>query len=149
MRQEKFKTGLLAQSEEFKKQVSSLTDEFNSKGPFSSGLSTSEAFENIANIRTQLQALKEQEQTLRKGLNIFKIDQPPSKEISALEKVSVSLGWDFCESVCGLGVLSAVLKSFMTFSHALLSITSLIITVDLQYGVIGCSIVLLIPRSGF
>jgi hypothetical protein len=47
-----------------------------------------EALEQVAAIRVQLNALKEQEQQLRRGLGIFKIDQPPSKEIAALEKVS-------------------------------------------------------------
>ena len=48
---------------------------------------TGDALENIENIRNQMVTLKKQEQELRKGLNIFKIDQPPSKEIGNLEKV--------------------------------------------------------------
>ena len=85
--QEKFKTGLLAQSEEFKKQVGSLVEEFQTKGPFSSSISTADALANVEAIRKQLNALKESEQSLRKGLGIFKIDQPPSKEIARLEQV--------------------------------------------------------------
>lgn len=77
----------MAQSEEFKKQVHNLVDEFATKGPFTSTISTGEALENINNIRAQMEALKKQEQEIRKGLNIFKIDQPPSKEITNLEKV--------------------------------------------------------------
>ena len=46
--QEKFKTGLLAQSEEFKKQVASLIDEFQNKGPFTSNIPTEEALANIS-----------------------------------------------------------------------------------------------------
>lgn len=61
-------------------------DEFATKGPFTSTISTGEALENINNIRAQMEALKKQEQDIRKGLNIFKIDQPPSKEIANLEK---------------------------------------------------------------
>ena len=87
MFQEKFKTGLLAQSEDFKKQVSCLVDDFHTKGPFTSNIGTGEALENIANIRASLMALKDQELVLRKGLSIFKIDQPPSKEVANLEKV--------------------------------------------------------------
>nr|XP_022345562.1 dynein heavy chain 2, axonemal-like isoform X2 [Crassostrea virginica] len=83
---EKFRSGLLAQSEEFKKQVHNLVDEFSTKGPFTSNIPTAEALENINNIRAQMEALKKQEQEIRKGLNIFKIDQPPSKEIANLEK---------------------------------------------------------------
>lgn len=85
--QERFKTGLLAQSEEFKKQVHNLVDEFTTKGPFTSNISTEEAVSNIQAIRDQLNTLKKQEQDIRKGLNIFKIDQPPSKEVANLEKV--------------------------------------------------------------
>nr|XP_034330791.1 dynein heavy chain 2, axonemal-like [Crassostrea gigas] len=33
-----------------------------------------------------MEALKKLEQEIRKGINIFKIDQPPSKEIANLEK---------------------------------------------------------------
>lgn len=88
IQQEKFKTGLLAQSEDFKKQVAGLVDEFHTKGPFTSNHTTNEALDNIANIRSNLVNLKEQELVLRKGLSIFKIDQPPSKEVSNLEKVS-------------------------------------------------------------
>ena len=62
-------------------------DEFATKGPFTSNIPTTEALENINNIRAQMEALKKQEQEIRKGLNIFKIDQPPSKEIANLEKV--------------------------------------------------------------
>jgi dynein heavy chain len=38
-------------------------------------------------MRKNLVALKEQEATLRRGLGIFKIDQPPSKDIAKLEQV--------------------------------------------------------------
>ena len=92
--QEKFKSSLLAQSEEFKKQVHNLLEEFNTKGPFTSGIKTADALENIDTIKAQLDALKKQEQDIRRGLNIFKIDQPPSKEIAALDKVKyLNLFW--------------------------------------------------------
>ena len=51
---EKFKTGLLAQNEESKKQVSSLVDEFHTKGTFTSTIQTSEALDAVAQIRAQL-----------------------------------------------------------------------------------------------
>ena len=87
--QEKFKTGLLAQSDEFKKQVNSLVDEFHSKGPFSSTVTTQEALASIQALRRQMSDLKEQEMTLRRGLGIFKIDQPPSKEVTRMETVGI------------------------------------------------------------
>ncbi|KAL3846382.1 hypothetical protein ACJMK2_017380 [Sinanodonta woodiana] len=83
---EKFKSSLLAQSEEFKKQVHNLLDEFQTKGPFTSNITTADALVSVEAIRVNLASLKKQEQELRRGLNIFKIDQPPSKEIANLEK---------------------------------------------------------------
>ncbi|ESP04959.1 hypothetical protein LOTGIDRAFT_184938 [Lottia gigantea] len=83
---EKFKSSLLAQSDDFKKQVSGLLAEFQSKGPFLSTIPTTEALETVATIREQMNQLKQQEAQLRRGLAIFKIDQPASKEIASLEK---------------------------------------------------------------
>jgi dynein heavy chain len=85
---DKFKAGLLAQSEEFKKQVSTLLEEFRAKGPFGSHIPCAAALANVLSIKEQLMALKEEEAILRKGLAIFKIDLPPSKEIAKLEGVS-------------------------------------------------------------
>lgn len=45
-----------------------------------------QALEYIHNLHTQLNNLKSQENNIRKGLNIFKIDQPPSHLILTLEK---------------------------------------------------------------
>ena len=58
-------------------------------GPFSSSITCEEALENIVGVQEQLAALKQQEATLRRGLNIFKIDQPPSKEIQQMDKVCI------------------------------------------------------------
>lgn len=78
---------LLTQSDEFKKQVASLLKGFVNEGPFASTIPTQDALQNIQEYREQLEALKAQEKQLRRGLGIFKIDQPPSKEIASLEKV--------------------------------------------------------------
>ena len=88
--QDKFKTGLLAESEEFKKSVANLLDDFQTNGPFSSAISAADALTNIEATKANMQALKEKEATLRRGLGIFKIDQPPSKEIARLEAVSTA-----------------------------------------------------------
>lgn len=50
-------------------------------------MSIPEAIEFIERMHTQLNALKAQENEIRMGLNIFKIDQPPSHVILLLEKV--------------------------------------------------------------
>ena len=89
LKQERFRTGLLQQAEEFKKQAADLLREFENNGPFTSAIKTDDALANIEAVRAQMDALKEQEQTIRRGLNIFKIDQPPSKDIGTLEKVWV------------------------------------------------------------
>jgi dynein heavy chain len=85
--QDIFKTGLLAQSEEFKKQVHYLLDEFQRNGPFTSTIGTREALESIRNVQDQVLAFKKTQQEIRNGLIIFKIDQPPNKEIAFLDKV--------------------------------------------------------------
>ncbi len=58
-------------------------------GPFSSQITCEEALQGITDVQEQLTQLKQQEATLRRGLNIFKIDQPPSKEIQQMDKVNI------------------------------------------------------------
>ncbi|XP_071165421.1 dynein axonemal heavy chain 2-like [Mytilus edulis] len=81
-----FKAGLLAQSDEFKKKVHFLLDNFQKNGPFTSTIGTGEALESISVVQEQLMAFKKAQQEIRDGLNIFKIDQPPNKEIAFMEK---------------------------------------------------------------
>ena len=85
--QEKFKTGLLHSAEEFKKTVSNVADDFETNGPFTAAVPIATATEFITSTRSQLAQLKLQEAKIRRGLNIFKIDQPPSHLIQNLEKV--------------------------------------------------------------
>ncbi len=85
--QEKFKTGLLHSAEDFKKTVSNLSEDFETNGPFTSAVPVPEALEFISQMRQQLEQLKMQEGRIRKGLHIFKIEQPPSHIIQQLEKV--------------------------------------------------------------
>ena len=89
--QEKFKASLLAQSDDFKKLVLSTVEDFHVKGPFSSNVPTSAALATIAGYKDQVVNLREQENVLRKGLTIFKIDQPLSKDIAKLETVRISI----------------------------------------------------------
>lgn len=86
--QEQFKTGLMNASEELKKEAAKAVEEFTTKGPFTSDKSPKEALASIAEFRAMLNALKEQEETIRKGLGMFKIDQPLSKDLQFMEKVS-------------------------------------------------------------
>ncbi|XP_069805044.1 dynein axonemal heavy chain 2 isoform X1 [Dendropsophus ebraccatus] len=93
---EKFKTGLIHTAEEFKKKSRSLLEDFADRGPFSSSVGCEPALEQITMFRTMMDALKEEENTLRSGLSMFKIEQPGSKEIQALEKDldSLQLVWE-------------------------------------------------------
>lgn len=79
---------MLQQSEEFKKNVNDLVNEFRTKGPFSSELKPDEALSQIDLMKAKLAKLKEEELELRRGLGIFKVDHPFSKDIQNLEKVT-------------------------------------------------------------
>jgi len=70
--------------------VTALLEEFRARGPFASHITCAKAFEMIAGIKQQLTQLKEDEATLRRGLAIFKIDLPPSKDIAKVEAVGPS-----------------------------------------------------------
>jgi dynein heavy chain len=88
---EKFRTGLLHSAEDFKKTVSTLMDQFDTKGPFNEDVTIDDAMEFIARMRAELSQLKANESSIRKGLNIFKIEQPPSHLIQSMEKVRMAL----------------------------------------------------------
>ena len=47
---------------------------------------SSQALEQVITYQEQVQNLKAQETSLRRGLNIFKIEQSPSKDLQGLEK---------------------------------------------------------------
>ena len=83
---DRFKAKLLQQSEEFKKNVNELVNEFRTKGPFSAEIKPDEALSIIDQMKAKLVKLKEEEQELRRGLGIFRIDHPFSKDIQNLEK---------------------------------------------------------------
>jgi len=58
-------------------------------GPFGSSVAPDSALELVSELRAQLEALKEEEQGIRYGLNIFGIEEPASKDILNLEKVPI------------------------------------------------------------
>lgn len=90
---------MLHSAEEFKKTVTNLVDDFESNGPFTPHVSVANALEFVSGMHQQLNQLKTQEESIRRGLNIFKIDQPPSNVIVALEKV-VYIYCDTCMCAC-------------------------------------------------
>ncbi len=65
-------------------------DHFDTKGPFTNSVSIPDAMKFIAHMRSELAQLKTNETNIRRGLNIFKIDQPPSHLIVTMDKVSTA-----------------------------------------------------------
>ena len=53
----------------------------------SPALSPGQAMKYIFNMKCRLAEMKDKEDTIRRGLNIFKIEQPPSNSIQQMEKV--------------------------------------------------------------
>ncbi|KAJ3206517.1 Dynein heavy chain 2, axonemal [Entophlyctis luteolus] len=80
----KFKADLLGSVDEFTKSMLSVREEFSSKGPFSSQFGVEKALKAIAEYRQMMQNASEQEANLQRGLNVFKLEQSPNKEISAI-----------------------------------------------------------------
>ncbi len=58
-------------------------------GPFGSSVAPDSALQQVSELRAQLEALKEEQQTISYGLNIFNIEQPASKDILTHEKVPI------------------------------------------------------------
>lgn len=56
-------------------------------GPFTSSVGHQAALEQIAHMRATLNTMREEENSLRSNLGIFKIEQPASKDLQNLEKV--------------------------------------------------------------
>lgn len=83
---EKFRSGLLASAEDFKKSVNNLEDEFALRGPVNAKTFVNEALAATKAFSLEVETLKAQEATIRKGLNIFKIEQQQSKALQSVEK---------------------------------------------------------------
>ncbi|XP_035155786.1 dynein axonemal heavy chain 2 isoform X7 [Callithrix jacchus] len=83
---EKFKTGLIHSADDFKKKAHTLLEDFEFKGPFTSNVGHMSALEQITQVRAMLMAMREEENSLRANLGLFKIEQPPSKDLQNLEK---------------------------------------------------------------
>ncbi|XP_032136290.1 dynein heavy chain 2, axonemal isoform X3 [Sapajus apella] len=83
---EKFKTGLIHSADDFKKKAHTLLEDFEFKGPFTSNVGHMSALEQITQVRAVLMAMREEENSLRANLGLFKIEQPPSKDLQNLEK---------------------------------------------------------------
>ncbi|XP_047429543.1 dynein axonemal heavy chain 2 [Mugil cephalus] len=96
---EKFKNSLIHSAEEFNRKIETTVQDFVSRGPFTSTLSSEEALKQLAEHRKQLEALKQEESTILEGLGFFKMEQIPSKTMKMLEKDMDHLQqvWDITE----------------------------------------------------
>ncbi|KAM4714769.1 dynein axonemal heavy chain 2 [Anableps anableps] len=83
---DKFKNNLIRSFEELKRKLNTAVQEFSDKGPFQSTLSFDVAFKQIQEHRAQLEALKQEQNTIFNGLSFFRIEQPPCKMILTMEK---------------------------------------------------------------
>ncbi|XP_006863561.1 PREDICTED: dynein heavy chain 2, axonemal [Chrysochloris asiatica] len=83
---EKFKTGLIHSAGDFKKKAHNLLEDFEFKGPFTSHVGHTPALDQIAQVRAMLMSMRDEENSLRTNLGIFKIEQPVSKDLQNLEK---------------------------------------------------------------
>ncbi|XP_016786964.1 dynein axonemal heavy chain 2 isoform X3 [Pan troglodytes] len=83
---EKFKTGLIHLADDFKKKAHMLLEDFEFKGHFTSNVGYMSALDQITQVRAMVMAMREEENSLRANLGIFKIEQPPSKDLQNLEK---------------------------------------------------------------
>lgn len=63
---------------------------FITNGPYSDAFTIKEAKGFISQMRVEVTELKQSENSIRSGLNIFKIEQPPSNDIVNMEKVRKS-----------------------------------------------------------
>jgi hypothetical protein len=75
------------QADDLKKEAAKALEDFQANAPFTADFTATQALDQIAAMRAHLNMLKAQEAEIRKGLGIFKIDHPMSKDLQALEKV--------------------------------------------------------------
>ncbi|KAJ1537343.1 Dynein heavy chain 2, axonemal, partial [Nowakowskiella sp. JEL0078] len=80
----KFKSELMSSVDEFNKGVLNMREDFNTKGPFQFNYGIEKALKSLQDYRNMVQSYLVSEKSLKKGLSVFKLDQPPSKEIELI-----------------------------------------------------------------
>ncbi|VDD80599.1 unnamed protein product [Mesocestoides corti] len=83
---EKFKLNLLAESDKVKKKIASLLSELQANGPHAFSILPEDALKICQGFSERLGLLLEKETEIRNGLTIFKIEQPPCKETTLIQK---------------------------------------------------------------
>ncbi len=84
---ERFKQNLLAESDRLKKRIAALLADLQANGPHAFSITPHDALDTCDGYRDRLDELLEKEAEIRKGLTIFKIEQPPCKETLLIQKV--------------------------------------------------------------
>jgi len=107
----KFKAELLQSTEDLNRNATSLRENLLKSGPYTSAVDPAVALQMVTEFKAQLQALKDQEMSLRSGLKVFQIQQtlPPDmldveKDVGLLEQVwslahewqTLFSGWSGC-----------------------------------------------------
>ncbi|VDL84400.1 unnamed protein product [Schistocephalus solidus] len=83
---EKFKAALLSESDMLKRRIGQILQDLQSNGPFAAAIKPDEALDTCKGYRDRLAAALEREAELRRGLMLFKIEQPPCKETILIER---------------------------------------------------------------
>lgn len=80
----KFKADILSAVDEFSRTVSIIKEDFNAKGPFNAAFGVENAMISIAEYSGQIETSLKTQASLKKGLNVFKIDQVLNKDMEGL-----------------------------------------------------------------
>jgi dynein heavy chain len=87
----KFKADILTAVDEFSRTVSIIKEDFNLKGPFNASFGVENALLSIGEYSSQIEASLRTQASLKKGLNVFKIDQVLNKDMEGLHSQLDSL----------------------------------------------------------
>lgn len=85
---EKFKANLLSESDQLKKAIAAILSDLKANGPHAFSIKPVDALTTCVSFREKLAEAFEREAVLRQGLHLFKIEQPPCKETTLIEKVN-------------------------------------------------------------
>ncbi|KAI8915474.1 dynein heavy chain and region D6 of dynein motor-domain-containing protein [Powellomyces hirtus] len=80
----KFKADLLTSVDDFAKSSAAIREDFLTKGPFQASFGVDKALKSIAEYRNMVQGAVNNEKNLKKGLGVFQLDQPPSKDLEVM-----------------------------------------------------------------
>jgi dynein heavy chain, axonemal len=75
-----FRNEVLREAEEYNSLAKSIKEQFNNQGPFLYSLGVDLAMKSIQEFRMALNSALTQEMTVKKGLQVFKIEHVPSKD---------------------------------------------------------------------